>query len=149
VVLNRRDRDTGYGYRVFELLFGAPEMVAPIADFPRFMNIDPARGAGRSRLYSFNDLVALRVARELREKGISIQSLKKVVKKLRTISLENPLAGPHLLVIGKDVAIVKSPSEIESILLKPGQLYLTSGLIFDLRKPMAEVRLNIVNLRVA
>jgi len=112
-------------------------------------SISEARGAGRSRLYSFTDLVALRIARELREKGISIRSLKEVVKRLRTISLENPLAGPHLLVIGKDVAIVKSPSEIESILLKPGQLYLTPGLIFDLRKPMAEVRSNIIKLRVA
>jgi DNA-binding transcriptional MerR regulator len=112
-------------------------------------SISEARGAGRSRLYSLDDLVALRVARELREKGISIQSLRKVIKKLRAIGLENPLAGAHLLVIGKDVAIVKSPSEIESILSTPGQQYLTPGLIFDLRKPMAEVRSNIVKLRVA
>ena len=112
-------------------------------------SISGARGAGRSRLYSFSDLVALRVARELRDKGTSIQSLRKVVKLLRTAGMSSPLAKARLLVIGKDVAIINSANEIESILSKPGQLYLTPGLIFDLRKPMAEVRRNVARLKVA
>ena len=112
-------------------------------------SISEAKGAGRSRLYSFKDLVALRVARDLRDKGTSIQSLRKVVKLLRTMGMDSPLAEAKLLVIGKDVAIVKDAHEIESVLSTPGQLYLNPGTIFDLRKPIAEVQRKVARLRVA
>jgi DNA-binding transcriptional MerR regulator len=112
-------------------------------------SISEARGAGRSRLYSFKDLVALRVARELRDKGTSVQSLRKVIKLLRRTGLDSPLAEGRLLVVGKDVAIVRSPDEIESVLSTPGQLYLNSGLVFDLRKPIADVQRQVALLRSA
>jgi DNA-binding transcriptional MerR regulator len=112
-------------------------------------SISEARGTGRSRLYSFSDLIALRVIRELRDKGTSIQSLRKVVKRLRVAGINSPLVEARFLVIGKDVAIINNANEIESTLSKPGQLYLTPGLIFDLRRPMAEVRRNVARLKVA
>src|SRR5262249_55094398 len=94
-----------------------------------------ARGSGRSRLYSYTDVIALRVVRDLRDKGISTRSLRKVIEVLREQGLDAPLSEAQLLVIGKDVAIVKSTREIESVLSSPGQLYLTPGMVFDLRKP--------------
>jgi DNA-binding transcriptional MerR regulator len=112
-------------------------------------SISQARGAGRSRLYSFKDLVALRVTRELREKGTSIQSLRKVIMLLRSTGLDSPLADAQLLVIGKDVAIVRSAHEIESVLATPGQLYLTPGTVLDLRKPIAEVQYKAARMRIA
>ena len=112
-------------------------------------SIAEGKGAGRSRLYSFQDLVALRVARELRDKGTSIQSLRKVIKLLRHTGMESPLAEAKLLVIGKDVAIVNDARQIESVLATPGQLYLTPATILDLRKPIAEVQRKAARLNVA
>ena len=112
-------------------------------------SISEAKGAGRSRLYSFTDLVALRVVRDLRNKGISVQSLRKVVTLLRAMGMESSLADGKLLVIGQDVAIVKGANEIESVLSTPGQLYLNSGVIFDLRKPIADVQRTVARLEVA
>ncbi len=112
-------------------------------------SVSGARGSGRSRLYDFNDLLALRVARDLRAKGISVQSLCKVIKVLRKRGMESPLVNAHLLVIGKDVAIVSSAADIESVLSSPGQLYLTPTMIFDLRKPIAEVRRTVARMRIA
>ena len=112
-------------------------------------SISEARGAGRSRLYSFKDLIALRVARELRDKGTSVQSLRKVIKLLRSSGMDSPLTEARLLVVGKDVAIVKSAHEIESVLSAPGQLYLNPGMVFDLRKPIADVQRKVALLRTA
>jgi|SRR5579872_2638045 len=106
-------------------------------------------GSGRSRVYDFKDLVALRVARDLRDKGISVQSLRKVVDLLRRDGIESPLTEVKLLVIGRDVAIVKSTQEIESVLSVPGQFYLTPATIFDLRKPIADVTREVARIQVA
>ena len=43
-------------------------------------SIAEAQGTGTERRYSFTDLLALRVARELREAGVSTQSLRRVVE---------------------------------------------------------------------
>ena len=47
-------------------------------------SISEARGTGTERKYAFDDLVALRVARELREGGISTQALRQVVRQITT-----------------------------------------------------------------
>ncbi len=66
--------------------------------------------------------MALRVARELREGGISTQALRRVVDRLRRIKgLENPLAKFRLVVVGSDVKLVNSCEEVISLLDKPGQ----------------------------
>src|SRR5262249_26709975 len=99
--------------------------------------------------YSFSDLIALRVARELREKATPVQSLRKVIKVLRNTGMESPLSEARLLVVGKDVAIVKSPGEMESVLSSPGQLYLNPAMVLDLRKPIADVERRVSLLRIA
>ena len=72
-------------------------------------SIAEASGTGTERKYSFSDLLALRVARELREAGISTQSLRRVVDFLRTRrGLTNPLAECHLIVTGTDVQVATS-----------------------------------------
>lgn len=49
-------------------------------------------GRGRRRLYDFRDLVSLRAAADLRENGISLQLIRKVVDHLRGLDYEHPLA---------------------------------------------------------
>ena len=76
-------------------------------------------------MYSFSDLVALKVAFELRKSGITTASLKKVVKFLReNENRAEPLSAARLVVTGHDVAIV-SEGDLVSVLSKPGQGYLS------------------------
>jgi uncharacterized protein (DUF433 family) len=50
------------------------------------------KGRGRKRLYTFRDLVSLRVAGELRRVGISLQQIRKVHAHLRKLDYRQPLA---------------------------------------------------------
>ena len=65
----------------------------------------PSRGV--SRVYSFVDLIAIRVACKLRDAGISLQSLRRLVEQLRSrhglVTTVEALAGARLLTDGHDV----------------------------------------------
>lgn len=82
----------------------------------------PSRGV--SRVYGFRDLVAIRVVLELREQGISLQSLRLVVEYLRSrkglTSASELLASSTLISDGRDVYTVEENKPI-SALRRPGQ----------------------------
>ncbi|MGA8014547.1 MAG: MerR family transcriptional regulator, partial [Candidatus Dormiibacterota bacterium] len=63
-------------------------------DERRFLrpSLSAGRGRGHPRLYSFRDLVALRVAAELRRQGISLQEVRTVDRHLRALDYSHPLA---------------------------------------------------------
>jgi DNA-binding transcriptional MerR regulator len=66
----------------------------------------PAKRRGVSRRYSFRDVVALRVAGELRAAGVSLQMLRKVVAYLRArdgLSATEVLARTNLVTSGEQV----------------------------------------------
>jgi DNA-binding transcriptional MerR regulator len=84
-------------------------------------SVRAASGTGTRRLYSFRDLVALRVAHELRQRGISLQGLRAVVDFLRRMDgLEQPLAECFLVTDGYDVYAQRGDTTI-SALQSPGQ----------------------------
>ncbi|MGH2721322.1 MAG: MerR family transcriptional regulator, partial [Actinomycetota bacterium] len=60
-------------------------------------------GSGSRRLYSFEDLVALRTIAKLRAAGVSLGALKSVIAFLRARGLTQPLVGTQLVVDGEDV----------------------------------------------
>jgi len=102
-------------------------------------SIAEAKGTGTERRYSFSDLLALRVARELREAGISTQSLRRVVDFLRDRKgLTNPLAECRLIVTGSDVQVATSRDKIMSALLRPGQT--SFAFVFDLARTVDEMK---------
>jgi DNA-binding transcriptional MerR regulator len=102
-------------------------------------SIAEADGTGTERKYSFSDLLALRVARELREAGISTQSLRRIVEFLRTRKgLTNPLAECRLIVTGADVQVATSREKTMSALLKPGQT--SFAFVFDLARTVGEMK---------
>jgi DNA-binding transcriptional MerR regulator len=102
-------------------------------------SIAEARGTGTERRYSFSDLLALRVARELREAGVSTQSLRRVVDFLRKRKgLANPLAECRLIVTGSDVQVANSPDRIMSALRAPGQT--SFAFVFDLARTVNEMK---------
>jgi DNA-binding transcriptional MerR regulator len=70
-------------------------------------SIADATGRGTEREYSFDDLVALCVARGLRKAGISMQALRLIVTGLRAKKgVRNPLAESRLIAVGSDVDLV-------------------------------------------
>jgi hypothetical protein len=88
---------------------------------------------------SFSDLLALRVARELREAGVSTRSLRRVVEFLRTRKgLTSPLAECHLIVTGSDVLLATSREKIVSALRRPGQT--AFAFVFDLGRTVEEMK---------
>jgi DNA-binding transcriptional MerR regulator len=102
-------------------------------------SIAEAMGTGTERKYSFADLLALRVARELREAGVSTQSLRRVVDFLRNRKgLANPLAECHLIVTGSDVQVATSPEKILSALKRPGQT--SFAFVFNLSRTVDEMK---------
>lgn len=105
-----------------------------------------AKGRGSRRFYSFRDLVALRAAKELREMGVPLQTLRKVVGYLRRAKgLENPLAEARLVVSGSDVLLVQGREELVSVLNAPGQGLLR--LVLDLPKVVKELQEGVGKLR--
>jgi DNA-binding transcriptional MerR regulator len=111
-------------------------------------SIAEAEGTGTERKYSFSDLLALRVARELREAGISTQSLRRVVEFLRTRKgLTNPLAECRLIVTGADVQVATSREKTMSALLKPGRT--SFAFVFDLARTVGEMKHEIETRRPA
>lgn len=100
-------------------------------------SVAPGTGTGSERVYSFSDLVALKVAFELRRSGVTTSSLKKVVDFLRQSEhMEKPLSEARLVVSGCDVAIVRE-GELVSVLSKPGQGYLS--FVVDLPQLVGEL----------
>ncbi|MGA7124415.1 MAG: MerR family transcriptional regulator [Polyangiaceae bacterium] len=66
----------------------------------------PAKRRGVSRRYTFRDVIALRVATELRESGVSLQMLRRVVDYLRGregLSATEALARTNLVTSGEQV----------------------------------------------
>lgn len=100
-------------------------------------SVSPAKGTGTERVYSFSDVIALKVAYELRKSGVTTASLKKVITFLRREGhMEKPLSEARLIVTGRDVAIVQK-GELVSVLSKPGQAYLS--FVVDLPQMLGEL----------
>jgi DNA-binding transcriptional MerR regulator len=108
-------------------------------------SIAEAKGTGTERLYSFKDLVALRVARDLRAAGISTKALRTAIGNIQ--NLPDPLAESRILAIGSSVVWVAGCQEIIDVLKKPGQ-----GLfqfMLDFPRAVKETKHNVDRIRAA
>jgi DNA-binding transcriptional MerR regulator len=81
-------------------------------------SIRDAHGSGTQRLYGFQDLVALRVIKNLLDTGVSLQRVRAAVEYLRTI--DQPPQGVTLMSDGDRVYEAHSPEAVID-LLKSGQ----------------------------
>jgi DNA-binding transcriptional MerR regulator len=81
-------------------------------------SIRDASGSGTQRLYSFQDLVTLRVIKNLLDTGVSLQRVRVAVEHLR--DMEEPLAGVTLMSDGQGVYEAHSPEAVVD-LLRSGQ----------------------------
>ncbi|MPZ27703.1 MAG: MerR family transcriptional regulator [Micromonosporaceae bacterium] len=78
-------------------------------------SIRPAAGSGSQRLYSFRDLVVLRVVKSLLEAGVSLQNIRKAIDTLRAHGVED-LAGITLISDGTTVYECRSAEEVVDLL---------------------------------
>jgi len=102
-------------------------------------SIAEAAGTGTERIYSFRDLIALKLAVELRNGGVGTRAVRKVIDFLRSSNgLENPLAEARLVMTANDVVLVRSSKELISVLKKPGQAYL--AFVVDLPRTVIALR---------
>jgi len=74
-------------------------------------SIRDASGSGTQRLYSFRDMVVLKVVKRLLDAGVSLQNIRKAIASLRLRGVHD-LAGITLISDGTTVYECRSPEEI-------------------------------------
>ena len=82
-------------------------------------SICDAAGSGTQRLYSYRDLVELKVIKRMLDADISLQSARKAIEYLRT-ELGTDLASAHLVIDGTNTVVVQTGDQIVD-LLRNGQ----------------------------
>ena len=83
-------------------------------------SVADARGSGTQRIYSYRDLVELKVIKSLLDAGVSLQSARKAIAYLRH-NLGGDIASASLVLNGSDsVLLVRSDGELVD-LMRNGQ----------------------------
>src|SRR5882724_3706867 len=116
------DTDTGAGYRgplVCKIVgityrqldyWARTDLVRP--------SVCDANGSGTQRLYSYRDLVELKVIKRLLDAGISLQSARKAVESLR--AFDEDLASIRIVIQGPNIVLAQSDEQVMD-LLRGGQ----------------------------
>jgi DNA-binding transcriptional MerR regulator len=97
---------TGISYRQLDYWARTGLVVPSIRD---------ASGSGTQRLYSFRDLVVLKVVKRLLDAGVSLQNIRKAIDTLRSRGVDD-LAGITLISDGTTVYECRSPEEVVDLL---------------------------------
>jgi len=74
----------------------------------------PANGSGTQRLYSYQDVVQLRIIKQLREAGVSLQRARKAVEFLR--DREGDLASASLVLGANNSVLARDGDELLDVL---------------------------------
>jgi predicted RNase H-like HicB family nuclease len=87
-------------------------------------SVSEAAGYGSVRLYSFNDLVQLKVAKTIMDKGISLQKIRKAINYLKKnmSGIKKPLAEIKFLTDGETIFVLTKDQKKIIDTLKSGQL---------------------------
>ena len=78
-----------------------------------------ASGSGSRRLYSYRDLLELRVIKSLLDAGIKLESVRTAFEYLRT-HVETDIASAHLVISGSDVILCRG-EELIDVMRRGGQ----------------------------
>jgi DNA-binding transcriptional MerR regulator len=78
-------------------------------------SIRDASGSGTQRLYSFRDIVVLKVVKRLLDAGVSLQNIRKAIEALRSRGVDD-LAQITLISDGTTVYECRSPEEVVDLL---------------------------------
>ena len=78
-------------------------------------SIRNAAGSGSQRLYSFKDILVLKIVKQLLDTGISLQNIRKAVEKLENLGVDD-LSGITLVSDGTTVYECTSAEEVVDLL---------------------------------
>ncbi|MCH8157762.1 MAG: MerR family transcriptional regulator [Nitrospinae bacterium] len=87
-------------------------------------SLKEASGYGSVRLYSFQDLVQLRMAKALIDKGVSLQKIRKAVSYLKKHfpDTQKPLSGMKFLTDGETIFVLTTKNKVVLDTLSCGQV---------------------------
>ena len=121
----------GFTSREAARISGVPFFTVDYWDRSKFLKPSIARsagrGRGRGRLYSYTDILRLRIARELREQHVSLQTLRHVVKRLGEIT--DGLDKSRYVFVAEKVELVADFAALNEILRTKAR---TFGFLLDL-----------------
>jgi predicted RNase H-like HicB family nuclease len=108
-------------------------------------SVSEASGYGSTRLYSFNDLIQLKVAKTLMDKGISLQKIRKAISYLKKNmpEVKQPLSELRFLTDGETIFVLTRDRKVIIDTLKSGQLIFSLALgkiIEDLKGEVKTLR---------
>jgi predicted RNase H-like HicB family nuclease len=129
-----------YNSKTVSKIIGIPLRVIDYWDRTNFIkpSINEASGYGSMRLYSFTDLIQFKVAKFLRDQGLSLQKIRKSLNYLRKHlpEIEKPLAQLRFLTDGETIFVLTNKDREIIGTLKKGQYVFTIAigeLINDLK----------------
>jgi predicted RNase H-like HicB family nuclease len=121
-------------------ILGIPLRVVDYWDRTNFIkpSVHEASGYGSMRIYSFTDLIQFKVAKFLRDQGLSLQKIRKSLNYLRKHlpEIEKPLAQLRFLTDGETIFVLTNKDREIIDTLKKGQFVFTIAieeLINDLK----------------
>jgi DNA-binding transcriptional MerR regulator len=79
-------------------------------------SVQDAQGSGTQRLYSFQDLVVLKVIKSLLDTGVSLQRVRKAVEYLQ--DMKRPASGVTLMSDGARIYEADSPEAVVDLLAR-------------------------------
>jgi len=114
-----------FNSKMVSKIIGIPLRVIDYWDRTNFVkpSVNEASGYGSMRLYSFTDLIQFKVAKFLRDQGLSLQKIRKSLNYLRKHlpEVEKPLAQLRFLTDGKTIFVLTNKDREIIDTLKKGQ----------------------------
>jgi len=109
----------------------------------------PAQGKGSDRVFSFLDVIRIRAVKRLRDRGVSLQMVRKVVRELtERYQIKDPLAETgQLLVAGDRLFWVLDDTALLDVL--KGQLAAHPLMILPVAEIIADTRAKVAALMAA
>ena len=132
--------NNSFNSKAVSKIVGTPIRVIDYWDRTNFIkpSINEASGYGSTRLYSFTDLIQFKVAKFLRDQGLSLQKIRKSLNFLRKHlpEIEKPLVQLRFLTDGETIFVLTNKDREIIDTLKKGQYVFAIAigeLITDLR----------------
>ncbi len=117
--------NNSFNSKTVSRILGIPLRVIDYWDRTNFIkpSINEATGYGSTRLYSFTDLIQFKVAKFLRDQGLSLQKIRKSLNYLRKHlpEIEKPLAQLRFLTDGETIFVLTNKNREIIDTLKRGQ----------------------------
>lgn len=117
--------NNSFNSKAVSKIIGTPIRVIDYWDRTNFIkpSINEASGYGSMRLYSFTDLIQFKVAKFLRDQGLSLQKIRKSLNYLRKHlpEIEKPLAQLRFLTDGETIFVLTNKNREIMDTLKKGQ----------------------------